>query len=46
MVGETKMSSNIVLSNFSSISKFNSNLHKENGLYRKVETNENSYTVI
>lgn len=44
MVGETK--SNVVLSNFSTISKFSSNLHKDNGLYRKLEANENSYTVI
>lgn len=44
MVGETK--SNVILSNFSTISKFSSNLHKENGLYRKLEANENSYTVI
>lgn len=44
MVGETK--SNVVLSNFSTISKFSSNLCRDNGLYRRVEPSENSYTVI
>lgn len=37
MVGDTKVSSNVAISNFSTINKFNSNLHKENGLYRKLE---------
>lgn len=37
MVGDTKMSSNLVISNFSTINKFNSNIHKDNGLYRKLE---------
>jgi hypothetical protein len=46
LVGDTKISSNIVLSNFSTINKFNSNLHKENGLYRKLDNADNSYTII
>jgi hypothetical protein len=36
MIGESNTISNEAISNFSSINKFNSNLHKENGLYRKI----------
>jgi hypothetical protein len=37
MVGEqTKITSNVAISNFSSIGNFSSNLHKENGLVQKV----------
>ena len=47
LVGDyTNISSNIVLSNFSTINKFSSNLHRENGLYRKLENSDNSYTII
>lgn len=46
MVGDTKLTSNIAISNFSTITKFNSTLHKDNGLYRKLENSDHSYTII
>jgi hypothetical protein len=47
MAGDTKITSNINISNFSSIGNFSSNLHKQNGLYKAAYPPEiNNYQII
>ena len=45
MAGDTKITSQIQISNFSSIN-FNSNLHKIHALNKHLETADRNYTII
>jgi hypothetical protein len=46
MAGETKITSQVQLSNFSSIVGFNSNLVKFSGMQRGLRGQENEYAII